>query len=115
VTLHAWLIDCEPVLATKNMILVAFRTPIHRKTVERPESKALIEKVISRVLGSPYQLQTVMVAEWKKLKASIQEQRGAKEEAAAAEKKSDNSDQGNDIVKRAVDLFGTDLVEIVSD
>ncbi len=115
VTLHAWLIDCEPVLATKDVILVAFRTPIHRRTVERPESKVLIEKVIHRVLGSPYQLQTVMVAEWKKLKASIQEQRGTKEEAVTVEKKTDNSDQGNDIVKRAVALFGTDLVEISSD
>ncbi|SFI72865.1 DNA polymerase-3 subunit gamma/tau [Thermoflavimicrobium dichotomicum] len=112
VTVHAWLIDGEPVAATDNMILVAFRTKIHRQTIEKPELKALVEKVMTRVLGSSYRLQTIMTHEWQHLQNNLTEQIPSPQ-TASSEKKTNHIQSEDDIVKRAIDLFGKELVEIL--
>src|SRR5690606_16722641 len=43
ITVHAWLIDGEPVAATEEAVIVAFKNSIHRETTEKESHKTLIE------------------------------------------------------------------------
>ncbi|WP_168188782.1 DNA polymerase III subunit gamma/tau [Thermoflavimicrobium daqui] len=113
VTVHAWLIDGEPVAASDQVILVAFQTKIHRNTIEKSEMKSMVEKMIAQVLGSSYRLQTMMVDEWKQIQKEVEPK--AKLPSSSSEdvyKKTDHVKAEDDIVKRAVKLFGEELVEI---
>ena len=51
VTVHAWLVDGEPVSYRGEHDVVAFRNTIHRETTERPANKGVIEGVLSSILG----------------------------------------------------------------
>lgn len=102
ITVHAWLVDGEPVVATERQLLLAFKNLIHRETTEKPSHKQLIEDAIEQVTGSPCTLMTCMQNEWKRLEAG-----GAEREHAAAEESS-----ADDHVRQALEWFGADLVEI---
>lgn len=103
ITVHAWLINGEPVACSDSQLVIAFKNRIHRETTERPDHRQLIEAVIEQVIGRKYALVTCMQDEWAQLEAA-----GAEREQAAAEEKG----SGDDHVRQALDLFGHDLVEI---
>ncbi len=65
ITVHAWLVDGEPVSIHDGRLLVAFKSAMHRETTEKPANKQLIEQVMNEVLGQPYRLVTVMMKDWK--------------------------------------------------
>lgn len=108
ITVHAWLIDGEPVAATKDAVVVAFKNSIHRETTEKESHKSLIEKVMAEVLGSYHRLITKMRDEWQAARSSSS---GKGEESDPSSSKK-GSVEGEDMVRQAVEIFGKDLVEI---
>lgn len=109
ITVHAWLIDGEPVAATKDAVIVAFKNSIHRETTEKESHKSLIEKVMAEVLGSPHRLITMMRNEWQEI--GDRSSAGREEESSPSPSKK-GSVEGEDMVRQAVEIFGKDLVEI---
>lgn len=105
ITVHAWLVDGEPVAATNDTVIVTFKSQIHRDTTEKDVNKSLIQQVMSRVLGSPTSLHTLMVADWEEWKSNLRS-------VPAEVKKGEYPKEDVDVVKKAVELFGDDLVEI---
>lgn len=108
ITVHAWLIDGEPVGATDDAVIVAFKSKIHRETTEKESNRSLIEGILSQMLGQRMQLKTVMLDDWKKLSSKLNLQ--------ASEKRSDPQQTPksakDDFVKKAIDLFGEDMIKI---
>ncbi|WP_123042793.1 DNA polymerase III subunit gamma/tau [Cohnella candidum] len=118
VTVHAWLVDGEPAAYADGTVLVAFRNTIHRETTERPANKAMIEGVLTSVLGKPAEMVTTMQKDWQEALAS-----GAgasREEAAAGEELRLVPEDGTEparepIIEEALRLFGEELVVIKDD
>ena len=117
VTVHAWLVDGEPVSYANDTVLVAFRNTIHRETTEKPANKQVIEGVLSSLLGRPTQLATLTRREWQE--ALAQGAAGDRKEAAPEELRLEPDDGGEPprdaVVDEALRLFGEDLVVIKDD
>lgn len=107
ITVHAWLVDGEPVAVTEQHVVLAFKNLIHRETTEKPAHKQLIEEVIEQVMHTSLTLVTCMQNEWQRLVSESAEQ----EQAAAVEDGSVGREE-DDHVRQALELFGEDLVEI---
>lgn len=112
ITVHAWLVDGEPVACQEDQVLVAFKSPMHRETTEKPANKQVIEQVLGQVLGQPVRLATVMMNEWKEAQSSGAGQ--AQPEELKLEQESSQPAEG-EWVQEAVKLFGEDLVRIRED
>jgi DNA polymerase-3 subunit gamma/tau len=118
VTVHAWLVDGEPVSFAENTIVVAFRNTIHRETTEKPANKGVIEGVLTGIFGSPTQLLTVMQKDWQE---ALAENAGKpKTEPAAGEElqlvpEDEAEGKGEPWIDEAVRLFGEQLVTIKDD
>jgi len=112
VTVHAWLVDGEPVSFSEDSFLVAFKNTIHRETTERPANRSVIEGVLSAVFGQPTQLVTIMQKEWQEALAESE----GKPPAAEAEEllllPEEDGGGGEPLVDEAVRLFGEQLVTI---
>lgn len=126
VTVHAWLVNGEPVAATDQIVILAFKTEIHCETTERQPNRRIIENVISQILQRPYQIQTVMWSEWE----SVQGKTGQKDSSEIVEDRvpskvqspsvgkeinSPNPTVSSSIVDQAIAIFGKDLVHIKQD
>jgi DNA polymerase III subunit gamma/tau len=118
ITVHAWLVDGEPVSATDSVILVGFKNTIHRETTEKPANKELIESVMAELLGKPYRLATLMLSEWT---AAAETAAGASSATAAAEEPfelvtDDESQEGKpykeEWINEAIQLFGENIVVV---
>ncbi|MBW7477756.1 DNA polymerase III subunit gamma/tau [Paenibacillus oenotherae] len=110
ITVHAWLVDGEPVSADDKSVLVAFKNTMHRETTEKPANRELIERVMQESFGKPLLLATVMIKDW---------QAAADAGPAAAEPLLMETDEQGaapssdpEWVEEAVKLFGEDLVVI---
>lgn len=103
ITVHAWLVDGEPVAATEHAVILAFKNTIHRETTEKEANKRLIEHVMGEIFGSSKTLFTVMRADWEAMqrKATSPQSEPVKAEKAEA-----------DIVEEAVQFFGEELIEV---
>ncbi|MFC4306874.1 DNA polymerase III subunit gamma/tau [Cohnella boryungensis] len=117
VTVHAWLVDGEPVSFAEDSIVVAFKNTIHRETTERPANKGVIEGVLSAVYGSPTQLVTVMQKEWQE---ALAESEGKPKGSAPAEEllliPEEEAESGREpLVDEALRLFGEQLIQIKED
>lgn len=114
ITVHAWLIDGEPVGATPNRVIVAFKSKIHRDTTEKAENKSVIEKNLRKLLGKPYHLQTLMWDDWEQLQT--QSQVTSAEETVSEVSQISEPDQESaedDFVQKAKEVFGEDLIEVI--
>lgn len=107
ITVHAWLVDGEPVAATEDALLLAFKSAMHRETTEKPAHKELIEQVIRELSGHPLRLVTTMMRDWKAAQESVPDQ----PEVMTMESPSAHTPE-DDVVSEAVKLFGEDLVVI---
>ncbi|TNJ60843.1 DNA polymerase III subunit gamma/tau [Paenibacillus hemerocallicola] len=107
ITVHAWLIDGEPVAATEDALLLVFKSAMHRETTEKPAHKELVEQVMQELLGKPYKLVTAMMKDWKEAQAGSAEQPEVMRMEAP-----DSAQPGDDIVEEAIKLFGEDLVVV---
>ncbi|KPV44627.1 DNA polymerase III subunit gamma/tau [Alicyclobacillus ferrooxydans] len=106
ITTHAWLINGDPVLATGDTIVLAFSSRIHRDAVMKQDERNLIQQVQSRVFGRDVQVLALLKADWQAFVDTLTEQ---------SESHDDNSNptnDGDDLVHRAVGLFGRALVEV---
>ncbi|MVP02521.1 DNA polymerase III subunit gamma/tau [Paenibacillus lutrae] len=109
ITVHAWLVDGEPVAFHNDTVLVAFKSAMHRDTTEKPANKQLIEQVMSEVLGqSAVKLATVMQKEWKEAREGAAEP--AREELTLQAEETEPEKEP--WVDEAIRLFGEDLVSI---
>jgi len=118
VTVHAWLVDGEPVAYAEDAFVVAFRNTIHRETTEKPANRGMIEGVLSAIFGKPTQLVTVMQKEWQE---ALGEKSGKTDDSAAASEElrlehEDEAGYGKEPwIDEAVRLFGEQLVTITDD
>jgi DNA polymerase III subunit gamma/tau len=111
ITVHAWLIDGEPLAATDDAVLVGFKSAMHRETTEKPANKELIELVLSELLKQPVKMSTVMLNEWNE--ALKHKDPGI---AAAAEPlelvHEEPGKHREEWINEAIELFGDQLVTI---
>ncbi|TCW39437.1 DNA polymerase-3 subunit gamma/tau [Laceyella sacchari] len=106
IMVHAWLVDGEVVGATKDTVVLAFRSKIHCETVEN-KHKDLIQQVMAQVFGTPMRLKTIMMPEWQEFVARHGKQRETQPNESA------ESGGEDDIIKKAIDLFGERLVKVI--
>jgi DNA polymerase-3 subunit gamma/tau len=103
ITVHAWLVDSEPVVCSNDFFLLSFKSVIHRETTEKESHRAIIEEVVGQHLQSSAKMVTIMYNEWSEIKEQfIREQKGEKSEETK-----------DDFYEEAVKLVGEDLVEVV--
>ena len=114
ISVHAWLIDGEPVSAADGRVLIAFRNTMHRQTTEKPANREIIEGVMAEVFGAPMRFQTVMAKEWQEAAAGGER---PKPEALELAPEEDQAEPGGrpPWVEEAVKLFGEELVVVVDD
>ncbi|MGF9714502.1 DNA polymerase III subunit gamma/tau [Paenibacillus naphthalenovorans] len=115
ITVHAWLVDGEPVSIHDGRLLVAFKSAMHRETTEKPANKQLIEQVMNEVLGQPYRLVTVMMKDWK---AASDQAGGAEAPKEELQLVADDEQSGGGReawIDEAIQLFGEELVKIKED
>lgn len=111
ITVHAWLVDGEPVAYYDDGVLLAFKSAMHRETSEKPANKQVIEQVMSDVLGHPTKLVTVMMKEWKEAQEGFT---APPAEEMKLEQQDPNAPK-QEWINEAVKLFGEDLVKIKED
>ncbi|MEB3101851.1 DNA polymerase III subunit gamma/tau [Ferviditalea candida] len=112
ITVHAWLVDGEPVSASKDTVLVAFKNTIHRETTEKPANKQLIESVLESILGKPLKLATIMLKEWND---AIQEKDDPGQTSEELKLEPEEETQGKykeEWINQAIELFGESMVVI---
>jgi DNA polymerase-3 subunit gamma/tau len=103
ITVHAWLIDGEPVACSNDKFLLAFKNAIHRETTEKDNHREIIEEIVSRHIQSSAKMMTIMYNDWSEIKEQfIREQRGDKEETTS-----------DPFYEEAVKLVGEDLIEVL--
>lgn len=116
ITVHAWLMDGEPVSVDHDTVLIAFKNTMHRETTEKPANREIIERVMQDVLGKPYRLATVLIKEWQ---AGLEGAQGAeRQQGEPLQLQPEDADGGLDKppwVEEAVKLFGEELVVIKED
>ena len=104
ITVHAWLVDGEPVAVTSNEIIIAFKNDMHRITTEKPANRQLIEQVIEQIAGKKLQIITLMKKEWKQYEEKLG--------STSQEAENSSSVAEDDIVTKAIEFFGEDMVVI---
>lgn len=113
ITIHAWLMDGEPVSLHEGSVLVAFKNDIHRETTEKPVNKQLIEQVLAEVIGEPARLVTMMLKDWKAAALETEPAR-PKEELVLVPQEAE-SGKPEEWISEAIQLFGEELVKIKED
>ncbi|WP_409343456.1 DNA polymerase III subunit gamma/tau [Paenibacillus sp. MBLB4367] len=107
ISVHAWLVNGEPVSFHQDNVLLAFKSPLHRETTEKPANKQLIEQVMSGVFGQPTAFVTVMQKEWQDAESTPQQ--------PAEEMRLEPEEPGvykEEWINQAIHMFGEDLVKI---
>jgi DNA polymerase-3 subunit gamma/tau len=116
ITIHAWLVDGEPVSVHGDAVLVAFKSSMHRETTEKPANKQLIEQVIADITGNTYRLVTVMIKDWKAAADQAKPAEANKEELKLVhEDEPAGAPAKEEWISEAIQLFGEDLVKIKED
>lgn len=113
ITVHAWLVDGEPVSTIDDAILLAFKNTMHRETTEKQANRDIIEKVMQDVLGKPLRLVTVMLKDWQ---VAVEGAGANKSETLELEPESVGAPAVQEKrpvwVEEAVKLFGEELVVV---
>lgn len=115
ITVHAWLVDGEPVSIHDGQLLVAFKSAMHRETTEKPANKQLIEQAMNEVLGQPYRLVTVMMKDWNAASDQAGGSEAPKEELQLVAEDEQSGGGKEAWIDEAIQLFGEDLVKIKED
>jgi DNA polymerase-3 subunit gamma/tau len=110
ITIHAWLVNGQPVSMHEDTVLLAFNSAMHRDTTEKPANKQLIEQVMSEVMGHAVRFATMMKKDWDDAQAGA---------APSSEEMVLEPAQPGVIkeewISEAIQLFGEDLVTIKED
>lgn len=117
-TIHAMLLDGEPVSYSDDTIVVAFNNTFHRENTLKPNGVAIIEEVLHSVFDKPVKYLAVLQKEWKEALAA----QGGTQGTGAAEAEEfklvpdGDGEPGRDpSVDEAIKLFGEQLVTIKDD
>lgn len=120
ITAQAWLLAGTPVAVSNGLIIVAFKSPIHKETVMKPIHKEIIDPVFTQLMGgNPHQLYAVMEPEWERFQArlaSSPEMSAPSGDGSSAETgdSSAPAEQPQDeLVEKAAALFGAEHLEVV--
>jgi len=100
VTLHAWLINGEPVAVYQQYIVIAFQNAIHRETTDQPANRQVIEAVIGKMTGKPFEIINIMLNDWNQ---------------ALSGNEAGVDGDADQFIKAAIELFGEEFVEIEED
>jgi DNA polymerase III subunit gamma/tau len=111
ITVHAWLVDGEPVSYDGDTLLVVFRSGMHRDTTEKPANKGVIEQVMQEVLGKPVKLFTAMAKDWQDAQTVSTPQPVEELVLEAPDEPAEEKPHVNEALK----LFGEDLVVFKED
>lgn len=112
ITAQAWLLAGTPVAVDNGMIVVAFKSPIHKETVMKPIHREIIEPVFAQLMnGVPHQLFAAMETEWERYQAQL----SAAPVANDAESAEDAPvvAEHDELVEKAKLLFGEEHLEVV--
>ncbi|KIL38601.1 DNA polymerase III subunit gamma/tau [Gordoniibacillus kamchatkensis] len=115
ITVHAWLVDGEPVGVQDDTVLLAFKSAMHRDTTEKPANRQLIEQVMSEMLGKPTQFATVMMKEWKDAQSSAADAQAPQETMRLEHEDEIAARPKEEWISEAIQLFGDNLVSIQDD
>ncbi|MFS0724726.1 DNA polymerase III subunit gamma/tau [Paenibacillus sp. 1P07SE] len=110
ITIHAWLIDGEPVSVADDTVLIAFKNTIHRETTEKQANREVIERVLQDVFQKPLRFVTVMVKEW--TTAADDAPAAAAEPLVMEAEEPAHAPKQPEWIEEAVKLFGEELVVI---
>jgi DNA polymerase-3 subunit gamma/tau len=113
ITIHAWLVDGEPVSLYNESVLVAFKSAMHRETTEKAANKQIIEQVMAEVLGKPLKLVSIMLKDWKSGVDESKNVVSSKEELKLVPEEEPTANE--DWIDSAIEVFGADLVKIKED
>lgn len=109
VTVHAWFTNGEPVSASDDAVLVAFKNDIHRETIEKPANRQVVEQVLAQVLGGTWNLITIMQKDWNEAAESAS---SPATEVLELEHEEEAGGSKEPWVDEALNLFGENLVVI---
>ncbi|OWR26626.1 DNA polymerase III subunit gamma/tau [Saccharibacillus sp. O23] len=109
VTVHAWFTNGEPVSASDDSVLVAFKNDIHRETIEKPANRQVVEQVLAQVLGGTWNLVTIMQKDWNEAAESAS---APATEVLELEHEEEEGGSKEPWVDEALNLFGENLVVI---
>jgi DNA polymerase-3 subunit gamma/tau len=112
ITVHAWLVNGDPVGVQGDTILLAFKSEMHRETTEKPANRQLIEQAMSETLGKPTQFATVMLKEWKDAQNEGASSQSLKESLELVHEDENAPAQKEEWISEAIQLFGEQLVTI---
>ncbi len=59
-SVEALLKSCEPIACEEGLIVLGFYYSFHKEKIEDPRRKALVERVMSRVMGNPCRIKCVL-------------------------------------------------------
>ncbi|MFV9511859.1 DNA polymerase III subunit gamma/tau [Tepidibacillus sp. LV47] len=107
ITVHAWLIDGDVVAATDDTVVIAFKNIMHRDTTDKTSHRQLIEAVITEKTGVTYKILNVLQKDWQKF-IEENEPKDVKHHRDFTLEPEDE----DDMLLKAIELFGEDLVEI---
>jgi DNA polymerase-3 subunit gamma/tau len=110
ITIHAWLVNGQPVSMHEDTVLLAFNSAMHRDTTEKPANKQLIEQVMSEILGQAVGFTSVMRKDWDDAQAVAEvppEEMVLEPEQPGVIKE--------EWINEAIQLFGEDMVTIKED
>jgi DNA polymerase-3 subunit gamma/tau len=110
ITVYAWLVNGEPVAVRDQVVLVAFKSAMHRETTEKPANKQLIEQVLGELFNQPLKLATVMANDWKDAAERAPAPQAEVLQPAADVPEEESHPQ--EWIREAIKLFGEDLVTI---
>ncbi|MFC4778990.1 DNA polymerase III subunit gamma/tau [Paenibacillus sp. GCM10023252] len=112
ITVHAWLVDGEPVSATDDAVLVAFKNTMHRETTEKPANREIVERVLHDTFGRPIALATVMMKDWQAASEGSVRSKGETLELEQEGPEEAAVPSRPEWVEEAVKLFGEELVVV---
>jgi DNA polymerase-3 subunit gamma/tau len=113
ITAQAWLLAGTPVAVDNGVIVVAFKSPIHKETVMKPIHREVIEPVFTQLMnGNPHRLLAVMESEWEKHRSAL-EARSSGGGGAPEPEDLAPQEERDELVEKAHALFGAEHVKVV--
>lgn len=116
ITVHAWLVNGEPVSVVNDTVLVAFKNTFHRDMIEKAVNKELIEQVLAEAFGRPFRLSLMLSKDWN---AAEEAQSGASPKPEVLELTPEEpGDEGGkkkykeEWINEAIEQFGENLVVV---
>lgn len=110
ITIHAWLIDGEPVSVADDTVLIAFKNTMHRETTEKQANREVIERILQDVFQKPLRFVTVMIKDW--TSAADDAPAVAAEPLIMEAEEPEQAVKQPEWVEEAVKLFGEELVVV---